>query len=93
MAVHVKYIQPFLLVCTHSPRFTFVKQSADYTGFIYIDFGMLCQPVVGPYTFCEPGECCGDLPNSLIELTVELTVDGEVACDCRSQVHKLMNDL
>ena len=41
----------------HCPRLTFVKQSADYTGFIYIDFGMFFEPVVGPYMFCEPGEC------------------------------------
>ena len=40
-AAHVKHIQPFLLVCMHCPRFTSVKQSADYTGFIYIDFGMI----------------------------------------------------
>ena len=39
-AAHVKHIQPSLLVCTHCPRLTPIKQSADYTGFIYIDFGM-----------------------------------------------------
>ena len=39
--------------------------------------------------FCEPRECCGSFPNSLIELTV----NGEVVCDGRPQVHKLMNDL
>ena len=50
---------------------------------------MVCQPVVGPYTFCELGECRGGLPNSLIELIV----DEEIVCDGRSQVHKLMNDL
>ena len=66
----MKHIQPFLLVCTHSPRLTSIKQSADYTGFVYIDFGMFCQPVVGPYTFSEPGECHGNFPNSLIEFTV-----------------------
>ena len=75
-AAHVKHIQPVLLVCTHSPRLTFIKQSADYTGFIYIDFSMFCQPVLGLYTFCEPGECHGSLPNLLIELTVA----GEVVC-------------
>ena len=83
----MKHIQPFLLVCMHCPSLTSIKQSADYTGFIYIDFGMFCQPVFGPYTFCEPGECRGSIPNSLIELTV----DGEVVCDGRSQVHKLMH--
>ena len=66
----MKHIQPFLLVCIHSPRLTFIKQSADYTGFIHIDFGMFCQPVVRPYTFCEPGECRGSFSNLLIELTV-----------------------
>ena len=45
--------------------------------------------VVGPYTFCEHGECHGSLLNSLIEFTV----DGKVVCDGRPQVHKLMNDL
>ena len=50
-AVHVKHIQLFLLVCTHCLTFTSIKQSADYTGFIYIDFGVICQPVVGPCTF------------------------------------------
>ena len=76
-------------MCTHSPRLPSINQSADYTGFIYIDFGMFCQPVVGPYMFCEPGECHGGLSNSLIELTI----DGEAVCDSRPQVHKLMNDL
>ena len=75
----MKRIQKFLVVCTHSPRLTSIKQNADYTGFIYIDFGVICQPVVGPYMFCEPRECHGSLPNSLIELTV----DGEVVCDGR----------
>ena len=73
----MKHIQPFLLVCMHSSRLTSIEQSADYTIFIYIDFGMVCQSVVGPYTFCEPGECRGGFLNSLIELTV----DGEVVCD------------
>ena len=77
----MKHIQPFLLVCRHSTRLTSIKQSADYTGFIYIDLGMFCQPVVEPYTFCEPGECHGSLPNLLIELTV----NGEVAHDGRPQ--------
>ena len=45
---HVKHVQSFLLVCMHSPRLTSIKQSADYTYFIYIDFSMFCQPVVGP---------------------------------------------
>ena len=85
----MKHIQPFLLVCMHSPRLTSIKQSTDYTGFIHIDFGMFCQPVVRPYIFCEPGECCDGFPNSRIELTV----DGEVVCDGRPQVQKLMNDL
>ena len=85
----MKHIQPFLLVCTYCIRLTAIKQSADYTGFIYIDFGMICKLVVGPYTFCEPGECHGSLSDSLIEFTV----DGQVVCDGRSQVHKLTNDL
>ena len=62
---------------------------ADYTGFIYIDFSMFDQSVVGPYMFCEPGESRGDL---LIWL-IELTANGEVVCDGRPQEHKLMNDL
>ena len=64
-------------------------QSDDYRHFIYIDFDMFCQPVVGPYTFCEHGECHGGLLNSFIELTV----DGATVCDCRPQVLKLMSDL
>ena len=78
-AAHVKHIQPFLKVCTHSPRFTSIKQNADYTGFIYIDFGKYCQPVVGPYTFCESIECHG----GLLSLLIELTVNGAVVCDGR----------
>ena len=73
----------------HSPRLTSIKQNAHFTDFIYIDFGMFCQPVVGLYTFCKPVECHGGLPNSLIEHIV----DGQVVCDGRPQVHKLMNDL
>ena len=88
-ATHVKHIQPFLLVCMHCPSLTSVKQSAAYTGFIYIDFGMFCKRVDGPYLFCEPGECHGSLSNSLIEFTV----NGQVVCDGRPQVHKFMNDL
>ena len=88
-AVHVKHIQPFLLVCTRSPRLTSIKQSADYTGFIYNDFGMFCQPVVEPCMSCEPRACRGSLP----DLLVELTVDGNVVCDNSPQVHKLTNDL
>ena len=49
---------------------------------------MFCQPVVGPYMFCEPGECHGGFPNSLIKLTV----DGELVYDGRPQVHTQMND-
>ena len=85
----MKHIQPFLLECMHCPKLTPIKLSADYTSFIYIDFGVICQPVVGPYSFYEPGECHGSPSNSLIEFTI----DGEVVCDGRSQVHKLMNDL
>ena len=85
----MKHIQPFLLVCMHCPRLTSIKQSDDDIGFIYIDFGMFCQPVIGPYTFCEPGECQGGLFNSLIELNVE----GDTAYDGRPQVHKFTNDL
>ena len=50
---------------------------------------MFCHPVIGPYTFCEPGECHGSLSNSLIEFAV----NGQVVCDGRPQVHKFMNDL
>ena len=85
----MKHIHSFLLECMHCPRLTSVKQSADYTGFIFIDFGMISKLVVGPYTFCEPGESHGSLSNLLIEFTV----DGQVVCDGRPQVHKLMNDL
>ena len=85
----MKHIQPLLLVCMHCPRLTSVKQSADYTGFIYIDFGMISKLVVGPYSICEPRECHGSLSNSLIEFTV----DGQVVCDSRSQVIKPLNDL
>ena len=85
----MKHIQPFLLMCMHRPRLTSVKQSADYTGFIYIEFGMILNLIVGPYTFCETEECRGSLSNSLIEFTI----DGQVVCDGRPQIHKLMNDL
>ena len=85
----MKHIQLFLWVCTHCPRLTSIKQSADYTGYIHIDFGMISKLVAGSNTFCEPGECHGSLSNSLIEFTV----DGQVVCDGRPQVHKLMNDL
>ena len=37
-----EHIQHFLLVCTHCPRLTSIKQSAGYTGIVYIDFDMLC---------------------------------------------------
>ena len=50
---------------------------------------MFCQPVVGPYMFFELGECRG----GLLSLLSEFTVDGEVVCDGRPQVHKLINDL
>ena len=56
-------------MCTHSPRLTSIKQNA-VTGFVYIDFGMFLQPAVGAHIFCEPGECHGGFPNSLIEPTV-----------------------
>ena len=49
----------------------------------------LVYSVVGPYMFYEHGECRGSLPNSLIEHTV----DEEVVCGGRPQVHKLINDL
>ena len=71
-AVHVKQTPPFLLVCMHSLRLTSIKQSADYTGFMYIDFSMFCQPVVALYTFCRLRESHGGLPNSLNELTVKM---------------------
>ena len=87
-AAHVTHIQLFLLVCRHCPSLTSIKQSADYSGFIYIDFGMIRKLVVRPYSFCQPGECHGSLSNSLIEFTV----DGQVVCDGRPQVHKHMND-
>ena len=51
----------------HCPRLTSIKQSADYTGFIYIDFGMIWKLVVGPYTFCELGECHGSFSILLID--------------------------
>ena len=87
-AAHVKHIQPFFLVCTHCPRLTSLKQSADYRGFIHwlwYDLKACCWTT----TFSEPGECHGSLPNLLIEFTV----DGQVVSDGRPQVHKLMNDL
>ena len=84
----MKHIQSFLLVCTHSLRLTSIKQSADYTRFIYIDFGIFCQPVVGSYTLYKLGGCLGSLLKSLFELTV----DGEVVCNGKLQIHKLMND-
>ena len=72
----------------HSPRLASIEQSAEYTGFIYIDLVCSISLLLDHTHFVSIESVMAALPNLLIELTV----NEEVVCDGRPQVHKLMND-
>ena len=84
----MKHMQHFVLVFAQSQRLTSIKQSADYTALYTLTLVCTVSLLLSHTGFVSL-ECCGSFSNLLIELTDE----GEVVCDGRPQVSKLMNNL
>ena len=68
---------------------TAVQESADGTGSVDLDFGVLSQLVVGPYSLCQTGRGLSCFADALVDLHVE----SKGIRDSGSQVDEVMDNI
>ena len=68
---HVERIKLLFLSGSQGPGLSLIQESAEGTGSADLDFGVLSQLVVGPYSLCQTGHGRSCFTNALVDLHVE----------------------
>ena len=81
-------VEPFLLIGICGPCLTAIEQGAEDAGIVHSHLHLHGQLGVCPHSWCQVSECCGWLPDPLVNLSIK----GKVIGDGGPKVHELVND-